>query len=106
MKRTLLITAILVLFIEATSIYAKPARRLHLTRKDKAQVIESVLRKESVKKEFVQADKVYLLQNEILTPDLVPEVFKDRILVIDREELKAKKENEAEVLYFSFLTFE
>jgi hypothetical protein len=91
--------------IETISIYAKPARILTLTKKDKAQIIKSILRKESVKKEFAKADTVYLLQNEILTPDFVPEGFKGKIILITQEEVDSKKKTEPQITYFSFRTF-
>ena len=78
---------------------------IHLTQKDKAQIIESVLRQELSKKDFPKSETYLFLKDPILPSELVPAIYKDKIEMIEPEEVRAREDRKERVLILFFNEF-
>ncbi|MEW6131334.1 MAG: hypothetical protein AB1757_30170 [Acidobacteriota bacterium] len=77
------ITLITLLIFSSLATDAKNKRKpLRLTEKDKAQIIEFILRKELSQEKYSSFEKFLFCHNEFLTPNLIPQIFKNKVIVI------------------------
>jgi hypothetical protein len=78
---------------------------LRISQIDQAQIIESTLRKELPKKEFANVEKFLFVSNEFFSAELIPAIYRNKIEMIEQEEVRAKAKDKAGVLAFSFRDF-
>src|SRR5688572_6198610 len=98
----------LILFSGAASLSADAQNRrklLRISQRDRAQIIESVLRKELSQKEFANVEKFLFVSNEFFSTELIPAIYRNKIEMIEQEEVRAKAKDKAGVLAFSFRDF-
>ena len=83
---------------------AKP--NSNLTEEDKAQIIESVLQKESRKFKFLQKNGKILLAKSNIPQSLSPKLNGVEIVLIDTDEINVKRGTETGISYFAFSKIE
>ncbi len=101
-----LITLFVFTMISSPVTNAKNRRQvLRLTPKDKAQIIESILRKELSKKDFAKLEKFVFLSNELFPSELIPAIYQDKIELIEQEVARKRAKEKEGVWVFSFHEF-